>query len=124
MLQYLNITSAADFALDTFPVSGGTVILHNLWIGMPTLTLRADGQTGANNAAASTLSGVGLEECIASSTVEYIDIGKSWLNDPDQVSKLRQKCRPCLQASNLMDFKARVAEVEESYREFWKTACE
>ena len=53
MLNYLNITSVADFALDTFPVSGGTIILHNLWIGLPTLTLRGEGQTAVNNAAAS-----------------------------------------------------------------------
>ena len=43
----------ADFALDTFPVSGGTVTLHSLWIGLPSVTLGGAGQTGMNNSAAS-----------------------------------------------------------------------
>ena len=61
MLEFLRISSVADFALDTFPLSGGTIVLHSLWIGLPIVSLDGWGMTGMSGAASSTLRGVGLK---------------------------------------------------------------
>ena len=124
MREFLGISSVADFALDTFPVSGGTVTLHSLWIGLPTLTLKNTGDTAANNSAASTMSGVGMNECVASSPEEYLSVGLDWLNNPGLVEELRRSCRPMLQASELMDYRARISEVESAYQKMWQERIE
>ena len=119
MLDFLNISSVADFALDTFPVSGGTVTLHSLWIGLPSVTLGGAGQTGMNNSAASTLTGVGLGECVAGSIEDYVALAQEWIETPSIIADMRQKCRPALQASPLMDYGSRIAEVENAYHSMW-----
>ena len=108
MREFLGISSVADFALDTFPVSGGTVTLHSLWIGLPTLTLKSSGDTAANNSAASTMSGVGMNECVASNPDKYLSVGLDWLNNPGLVEELRSSRCPMLQASELMDYRSRI----------------
>ena len=39
MLEYMRVASVADFAVDTFPISGGVTTFHSLWMGLPILTM-------------------------------------------------------------------------------------
>lgn len=72
-----------------------------------------------NNSAASTLTGVGLGECVAGSIEDYLALAQEWIETPSIIADMRQKCRPALQASPLMDYGSRIAEVENAYHSMW-----
>ncbi len=119
MLEFMGLASVADFALDSFPISGGTTTLHALWMGLPILALNDPLHGGMSSSTAATLSSLGLNECVASNIEQYKAIASHWINNPPQIEQLRQRCRPSLQNSVLMDHSARVKELETAFRFMW-----
>lgn len=121
MLEFMGLASIADFALDSFPISGGTTTLHALWMGLPILTLADPLHGGMSSSSAATLRGLGLDNCVAENTDQYQAIASQWINDPALIDQIRSHCRPALLKSDLMDHKARVQELEDAYRFMWNT---
>jgi len=121
MLEFMALASVADFALDSFPISGGTTTLHALWMGLPILALDDALHQGISSSTAATLRGLGLKECIATDIEQYNATASHWIRDPIQIEKLRLRCRPALQASPLMDHAARVKELESAFQFMWNT---
>lgn len=119
MLEFMGLASIADFALDSFPISGGTTTLHALWMGLPILTLEDPLHGGMSSSSAATLKGLGLNQCVATDTAQYQAIASQWINDPACIDQVRARCRPALIQSDLMDHPARVQELEEAYRFMW-----
>jgi predicted O-linked N-acetylglucosamine transferase (SPINDLY family) len=119
MLEFMGLASVADFALDSFPISGGTTTLHALWMGLPILALDDPLHGGMSSSTAATLRGLGLDECIGTNIEQYSAIASKWINDPTQIEQLRQRCRPAMQKSVLMDHAARVKELETAYQFMW-----
>lgn len=119
MAVYLRLASLADFALDSYPVSGGTTTLHSLWMGLPILAINDPAYGAMGSATANTLQGLNLTECIAESLEEYRTIAGEWIEEPLKIDKLRDRCRPAIAGSALMNHPARVAEVELAYRHMW-----
>jgi predicted O-linked N-acetylglucosamine transferase (SPINDLY family) len=119
MLEFMGLASVADFALDSFPISGGTTTLHALWMGLPILTLDDPLHGCMSSSTAATLRGLGLDECIATNIDQYNAIASQWINDPTQIEQLRQRCRPALEKSALMDHAARVRELETAFQFMW-----
>jgi protein O-GlcNAc transferase len=115
--EFMQISKIADFALDSFPVSGGTTTMHSLWMGLPVLAL--DGECAASSSSAKTLFGVGLGECVASDANQYKNIASKWISDLSSLKKLRLTTRGALQDSPLMDYRSRVEELELAYQEMW-----
>lgn len=120
MLTFMQLASVADFALDAFPVSGGTTTLHALWMGLPTLTIDATAQGAQQGATAAIERSCGLGEAVAAHVDEYVERAGQWIRSPQRIDALRQRCRPGLQASALMDHAARTAELERAYRAMWQ----
>jgi len=119
MLEFMGLASVADFALDSFPISGGTTTLHTLWMGLPILALNDPLHGGMSSSTAVTLVGLGLDECVASNIEQYKAMASHWINNPIQIEQLRQRCRPSLQNSVLMDHSARVKELETAFQFMW-----
>jgi protein O-GlcNAc transferase len=119
MLEFMGLASVADFALDSFPISGGTTTLHALWMGLPILALDDPLHGGMSSSTATTLKGLGLNECVASTHEHYIALASQWINNPTKIEHLRQRCRPALQRSVLMDHTARVKELETAFQFMW-----
>jgi predicted O-linked N-acetylglucosamine transferase (SPINDLY family) len=119
MLEFMGLASIADFALDSFPISGGTTTLHALWMGLPTLALNDPLHGGMSSSTAATLNGLGLNECVANNIEQYKAMASHWINNPKQIEQLRQRCRPALQNSVLMDHPARVEELETAFQFMW-----
>jgi predicted O-linked N-acetylglucosamine transferase (SPINDLY family) len=119
MRQFMSLASVADFALDSFPISGGTSTLHSLWMGLPVLALN-DPQFGSRStSSATTLKGLDLNDCVADTFDQYLNIACQWIQNPSMLDALRQRCRPALEQSPLMSHSQRVQEVESAYRHMW-----
>lgn len=116
MAAFLRLASIADFALDPFPISGGTTTLHALWTGLPTLALDLTAHGGMQGAAAAIQRGCGLEAAVVDSVDAYVDTACRWIREPAHVDALRSRCRPGLQASAMMQHADRTREVEAAYR--------
>ncbi|MFM6989867.1 MAG: tetratricopeptide repeat protein [Rhodoferax sp.] len=121
MLEFMGLASVADFALDSFPISGGTTTLHALWMGLPILALEDPQHGGMSSSTWTTLRGVQMHECVATSLKDYRDLASQWIQTPSLIDQLRERCRPALAASVLMDHTARVHDVENAYRDMWRT---
>jgi protein O-GlcNAc transferase len=121
MLEFMGLASVADFALDSFPISGGTTTLHALWMGLPILTIEDPQHGGMSSSTAATLRGVQLNACVASSLKAYVKTATQWIQTPQLIDQLRTQCRPALAGSALMNLSARVQDVERAYRQMWKS---
>lgn len=115
MLDFMHLAYAADFALDPFPISGGTTTLHSLWMGLPILTLQVNDSEATHTCASQTLAAVGLRSCVSFSKEEYKHKAKYWIENPETINSLRQTTRSLLQSSALMNYPARVSELESAY---------
>ena len=115
MLDFMHLAYAADFALDPFPISGGTTTLHSLWMGLPILTLQVNDSEATHTSASQTLVAVGLRSCVSFSKEEYKHKAKYWIENPETINSLRQTTRSLLQSSALMNYPARVSELESAY---------
>lgn len=119
MFKFMRMASIADFAVDSFPISGGTTALHALWMGLPTLTLDNTANGARQGATAAIQTGCGLADAAANNVEEYVEMANRWIREPELIDELRSRCRPGLQSSALMRYKERVDEVENAYREMW-----
>lgn len=120
MLEYMNVASVADFALDSFPVSGGVTTLHALWMGLPVLTMRPETTIAMQTYSGNTLRLVGLDECITNDTAELVSRASQWIQNPTLIDQLREKTRPNLVASPFMNHVARVRELEACFCGIWQ----
>jgi predicted O-linked N-acetylglucosamine transferase (SPINDLY family) len=109
-----------DIALDTTPYSGGTTTFDALWMGVPVLT--APGERPGSRSAASVLTSAGLGEWIASDADDYVARAVQFANK-DVLSNLRATLRARLQASPLMDEAGFTKDLENLYRQMWRTYC-
>lgn len=116
--QFMELGFMADLALDTTPVSGGTTTLHALWMGLPVVAL--DAQRAIDSSSARILGGIGLGELVASGGEDaYVQLTVELLQSPQRLAHYRATNRAVLQASVLMDYATRTAEVEAAYRLMW-----
>ena len=119
IIQFMNMASIADFAVDSYPTSGGTTTLHTLWMGLPIVAVDDPLHGSAGSSTAATLRGVQLGECVADSLDGYRQLASQWITNPSMIDRLRERCRPALAGSALMNHTARVTEVERAYRFMW-----
>ena len=120
MLEYMNVASVADFALDSFPVSGGVTTLHALWMGLPVLTMTPNTPIAMQTYSGNTLRLVGLDECVTTSHQEVVARAAEWIQNPALIDALRARTRPNLIASPFMNHEARVRELETCFQAMWR----
>ena len=110
-----------DIALDPFPFSGAATSFDALWMGVPIVTLA--GRRPSGRQTMSFLKVIGLEELVAGTVDEYINIAVNLARDRLKLAKLREELRPRLVASPLCDGKRFTAELEQLYRHVWSEWC-
>jgi predicted O-linked N-acetylglucosamine transferase (SPINDLY family) len=121
MQDYLEQYRRIDIGLDPFPYGGGTTTCDALWMGVPVVSL--SGRTAVGRGGASILSNIGLEDLIAKSAEEYIDIAARLAADPSRLGELRSNLRRRMQGSALMDTRKFAESMEAAYREMWGQWC-
>ncbi len=97
--EYLKAHHTVDICLDTFPYSGATTTLISLWMGVPVITLK--GIMPYSNTTAMYLDIVNLEDFIANSEDEYINLAKRLSENPGNLSRVRTTIRDKLRISKI-----------------------
>lgn len=107
----------ADIVLDTFPICGGTTTLHSIWMGMPVVAML--GKRDVENSSAKAIWGLGMGGRIAKTKQEYVRHAIGLANDVAFLRQCRATYRQGLIDSSLMNYRARVHEVEDAYQQMW-----
>jgi protein O-GlcNAc transferase len=119
--EHLNLYNRIDIGLDTFPYNGTTTTCEALWMGVPVITL--EGNTYASRVGVSLLSNIGLQELIAKTYDQYIEIAVKLANDIKKLKALREELRGMMERSPLTDAKRFSLNLEECYRKMWENFC-
>lgn len=109
----------ADLMLDPFPHGGGVVMLEQLYMGVPCVTLfgtQPSGRTGA-----SVLTAMGKQDWIAHSHAEYVEIAVRMAGDFTMLRKERETLRETLLESPVV--KGYREAVELAYRGMFAKWC-
>jgi protein O-GlcNAc transferase len=120
--KYLDEYARIDIALDPFPYNGGSTTLDALWMGVPVVTLA--GRLPVQCTGASILTAVGLPDFIAQTPEQYLKIALYLAEVAPKMPDLRQEIRRALIASPFMDEIGLVRDLENAYREMWRTWCQ
>jgi predicted O-linked N-acetylglucosamine transferase (SPINDLY family) len=72
----------------------------------------------------SLLSHVGLGELVAESQEQYVRLATELARDDNSLSQWRSTLRQRMRQSPLMDASRHAAQIENAYRQMWRTWCE
>jgi predicted O-linked N-acetylglucosamine transferase (SPINDLY family) len=121
LVDYLRLLGRADIALDPFPFNGHTTTCDSIWMGVPVVML--EGNSYASRFGTSVLANLALQNWIAKSREEYIALAIEMASDIDRLATLRDRLRPRMAASALLDFHGFTRKLEQAYREMWLKRC-
>jgi predicted O-linked N-acetylglucosamine transferase (SPINDLY family) len=108
---------SVDLVLDTFPYNGTITTCEALWMGAPVVTLA--GRTHVSRVGVSLLGRLGLEDWIAHSWPEYVDIAVASTSDLAGLAELRASLRERFRHSSIGDPRPVTRALEEAYRGMW-----
>ncbi|MGI9342155.1 MAG: hypothetical protein ACR2QV_04855 [Gammaproteobacteria bacterium] len=120
--QHLAAYAGIDVALDTYPYNGTTTTCEALWMGVPVVALRGNRHSG--RVGASILHHAGLPELVADTEDDYVEIAISLARDPQRIVGMRERLRPMMRDSCLMDTPRFARSLETAYRDVWAAWCE
>lgn len=119
--QHMARYAEIDIALDPFPFTGSTTTFEALWMGVPVVTLMGDHMVARWSGAM--LKKIGLQELIANSESEYVDIAQGLAQNLDRLEALRLGLRERVASSPLCDEKRRTRQIERAFRWMWSKWC-
>lgn len=115
--RYANV----DIALDPFPYNGTTTTCEALWMGVPVITLT--GTVHAGRVSSSQIQAIGLNEFVAQTFDQYIEIAAEFSHKVEYLQQLRSTMRERMAASSLMNADVFTRKLEAAYREIWHKRC-
>ncbi len=113
-MQHLKVYDDIDIHLDSLPYSGGTTSCDALWMGAPVVTLSGD--RPAARLGASVLTQLHLDDWIAHTPEQYVQIACAWASDPAKLGALRARLRERFRCSALHDAAQFTRNLEAAYR--------
>jgi protein O-GlcNAc transferase len=119
--DHLAAHAEIDIMLDTFPQSGGVTTLDALVMGVPVVTLLGERVPG--RVSASLLATLGLDDLIARTPDQYVEIATRLAGDLDRLEAERASLRPRLYASPIGNAEVYTRAVEAVYRQLWQRWC-
>ncbi len=109
-----------DLCLDPWPQTGGVSACDALWMGVPAVTLI--GPRVIQRTTASLLTNLGLEDCIATTTDQYVAKAVNAVTESKWfLAKMRMELRERFIASPI--HAGYVEAAEAAYRELWREWC-
>ena len=115
--EYLGLYRLVDITFDSFPYGGGTTTFDSLWMGVPVVA--AIGDTPVSRSAASILAALGLDDWIAPSVDDFVDVAVARASDRDALRALRLALRRRMQDSLLTELPRYTRDLEAAYRTMW-----
>lgn len=122
MAEHLALYGRVDLALDTYPYHGTTTTCEAMWMGVPTVSLVGDRH--AARVGASLLHSVGLDELVARTHDEFVEIAAGLAGDRARLAEMRRGLRESMRASALCDRFGFTRDLEHAYRQWWHRWCE
>jgi predicted O-linked N-acetylglucosamine transferase (SPINDLY family) len=119
--EHFDLYNRLHLVLDTFPYNGTTSTCEALWMGLPSVVLAGDRH--AARVGVSLMTQVGLEEFIAATPEEYVDLAVTMSARRETLSLLRQGMRQRLLKSPLCDARGLTHNLETAYRWAWQRWC-
>jgi predicted O-linked N-acetylglucosamine transferase (SPINDLY family) len=119
--EHLASFGQMDIQLDTFPQTGGITTLDGLLMGIPCVTLL--GERTMARASASFVTTLGLEDLVAHSIDEYVEIAVRLAGDLGRLTHERATLRERLLTSPMGDAGQYTRAVESAYRGLWRDWC-
>ncbi|MBV8536566.1 MAG: hypothetical protein JO128_13295, partial [Alphaproteobacteria bacterium] len=119
--DHLDLYRQVDVALDPFPFNGSTTTFEALWMGVPVVTLL--GETMMARWSASMLRALKLDELVAHTSEEYVEIALTLAGDPQRLSELRAVLRERVLTSPLCDGRHFTHHFERLVRALWRRWC-
>ncbi len=119
--DHLGLYRHVDVALDPFPFNGSTTTFEALWMGVPVVTLLGDTMVGRWSAAM--LHALNLDELIARTPEDYVEIALRLAADPARLAELRAGLRGRVLASPLCDGQRFTRHFERLIRAMWRRWC-
>jgi protein O-GlcNAc transferase len=110
-----------DIALDTFPYNGGATSLDALWMGVPIVALAGERMIARQTAAM--LACVGLQEFIAHSVGQYVELAVRKALELERLREIRAGLRGRMRASPLCDAPRFARDLEDNFRLVWRRWC-
>lgn len=119
--EHLTLYERIDIGLDPFPYNGTTTTCEAMWMGVPVVTLA--GEVHAGRVGVSLLTAVGLEDLIAATVDDYVEIAAGLAADRARIGALRHELRDRMRRSPLCDATSTATELEHAYRALWRRWC-
>ena len=116
--EFLHLLHDVDLALDPFPYNGATTSMHALYMGVPVVTLA--GRRSVSRCGVVVLSRAGLQEFVAATEDEYLEIAVSRANNLDALNALRQNLRPRILSNPVNAPQASTQAVEAVFELVWE----
>ncbi len=120
-LSYLEQYRDVDLVLDCFPFTGHTMTCEVLWQGVPVVTLCGDRPSA--RLSASVLRSLAINDFVAHSREEYVDIAVRAATDAVRLTELRSGLRDMMR-EKLCDAATFTSRLEEAYRTMWGQWCD
>ncbi len=120
--KYLELIASTDVALDAFPFNGHTTTCDALWQGVPVVTLAGDSYVSRFGSSAH--QNLGLQDLVASSVEQYIEIAAKLAQDTPRLAELRASLRERMSASPILDHRQFTRNLEAAYRQMWLDWCQ
>jgi predicted O-linked N-acetylglucosamine transferase (SPINDLY family) len=112
---YLELYHALDIALDPFPYNGVTTTTDALWMGVPVISLI--GQTSVSRQGVRFLRNAGLDELLAETLEQYLQIAANLAGNVSRLAALRSALRDRMKCSPLMDAQRLTRNLEAAFRD-------
>ena len=121
MATHLSLYRLVDICLDTTPYNGGTMTLHALSMGVPTLTIT--GVTPMARAGVGILENVGLGAFVAADADEFVHKARYWAGHTDELAHIRASMRARLREAPVGQPDLMALHVAAALRHMWKRWC-
>jgi len=119
--ELLGRYNSVDITLDPFPYSGGLTTYESLWMEVPVIT--RGGDTFASRHSVSHLSVTGLQQFIADSLENYVEIAVGLVNAPETLEPLRRELRATMALSPICDSAKFAQGFSTLMRRIWSDWC-
>ena len=119
--DHMKTYQRVDLCLDSSPYNGTTTSCDSFVMGVPVLTLTGDRH--ASRVTTSQLSSLGLDMLIAADRDQYVNTAVRLASDTALLNSIREGLRERLQESALMDYQGFTRQLEEKYRDTWRSWC-